>query len=65
MLALLCVILVTCITRLSIYIFPYNGPWEMAVRYCDDIGFLLDFHRDVVTSLYDIFFQDHNVLAVA
>ena len=37
----------------------------MAARYCDDIGFLLDFHRDVVTSLYDIFFQDHNVLAVA
>ena len=37
----------------------------MAARYCDDIGFLLAFYRDVVTSLYDIFFQDHNVLAVA
>ena len=37
-------------------------------RYCCDIGFLLDFHRDVhllriyieVTSLYDTLFQYHN-----
>ena len=37
-------------------------------RYCDNISFLLGFHRDVDglrldiegTSLYDIFFQHHN-----
>ena len=37
-------------------------------RYCGDIGFLLDLHRDIdrlsfeieVTSFYDIFFQHHN-----
>ena len=40
----------------------------MGTRYCGDIGFLLDLHRDInrlrieieVTSLYDIFFQHHN-----
>ena len=39
----------------------------VGTRYRGDIGFLLDFHRDVdrlrtdieVTSLYDIFFQYH------
>ena len=45
----------------------------MGTRYCGDIGFLLDLHRDIdrlcieieVTSLYDIFFQHHNdVLAI-
>ena len=38
------------------------------IRYCGDIGFLLDLHLDIdrlsieieVTSLYDIFFQHHN-----
>ena len=38
------------------------------MQYCDDIGFLLGFHRDVdqlsteieVKSLYDIFSQHHN-----
>ena len=37
-------------------------------RYCGDTGFLLDIYRDKerlrveieVTSLFDIFFQDHN-----
>ena len=40
----------------------------VGTRYCSDIGFLLDLHRDIdqlhieieVTSLYDIFFQHHN-----
>ena len=40
----------------------------MGTRYCDDIGILLDLHRDTdrlrfeieVTSLYDIFFQHPN-----
>ena len=40
----------------------------MGARCCGNIGFLLDFHRDVdhlhieieVSSLYDIFLQHHN-----
>ena len=41
--------------------------YPVGTRYCSDIGFLLDLHRDIdqlrieieVTSLY-IFFQHHN-----
>lgn len=45
----------------------------MGTRYCGDIDFLFDFHRDVdrlridleVTSLYNIFFQNHiDVVAI-
>ena len=45
----------------------------VGTRYWGDIGFVLDLHRDIdrlrieteVTSLYDIFFQNHNdVLAI-
>ena len=40
----------------------------VGTRYCSDVGFLLDLHRDIdrlrfeieVTSLYDIFFQHLN-----
>ena len=40
------------------------GRNPVGTRFCDDIGFLLDLHRDIdrlhieieVTSLYDIFF---------
>ena len=48
-----------------------NTP--VGTRYCSDIGFLLDLHRDIdrlrieieVTSLYDIFFQHrNNVVAI-
>ena len=43
-------------------------PSPVGTRYCGDIGFLLDLHRDIdrlrieikVTSLYDICFQHHN-----
>ena len=42
----------------------------VGTRFCGDIGFLLDFHCNIdrlrieieVTSLYDIFFQHHNML---
>ena len=42
--------------------------YPVGTRYCSDIGFLLDLHRDTdqlrieiqVTLLYDIFFQHHN-----
>ena len=41
---------------------------SVGTRYCGDIGFSLDSHRDIdqlcieieVTSLHDIFFQHHN-----
>ena len=44
----------------------------VGTRYCGDIGFLLDLHRDIdwllfeteVTSLYDIFFQHYNVVPI-
>ena len=44
----------------------------VGTRYCGDIGFLLDLHRDIdrlrieieVTSLFDIFFQHHNDVVV-
>ena len=44
------------------FLFPVGS------RYCGDIGFLLDLHRDIdrlpivieVTLLYDIFFQHQN-----
>ena len=45
----------------------------VGTRYCGDIGFLMDLHRDIdrlgieteVTSLHDIFFQYYNdVLAI-
>ena len=43
-------------------------PCPVGTRYCGEIGFLLDLHRDIdrlcieieVTSLYDIFFQHYN-----
>ena len=43
-------------------------PCLVGTRYCGEIGFLLDLHRDIdrlcieieVTSLYDIFFQHYN-----
>ena len=54
-------------------IVPLNDLYDttcipVGTRYCGDIGFLLDLHRDIdqlrieieVTSLYDIFFQHHN-----
>ena len=42
----------------------------VGTRFCGDIGFLLGFHCNIdrlrieieVTSLYDIFFQHHNML---
>ena len=51
---------------------PTQNSIPVGTRYCGDIGFLLDFHRDVdrlrtdieVTSLYDIFFQHHNNVVV-
>ena len=44
----------------------------VGTRYFDDIGFLLDLHRDIdelrieieMTSLYDIFFQHNDVIAI-
>ena len=47
------------------------GSFPVGTRYCGDIGFLLDLHRDIdrlrieteVTLLYDIFFQHYNDVA--
>ena len=61
-------------SKLTNYSFDNAGqtrcPSPVNTRYCGDIGFPLDFHRDVdrlligteVTSLYyyNIFFQNHN-----
>ena len=55
-----------------IYFKFYNRHNPVGTRYCGDIGFLLDLHRDIdrlrfeieVTSLNDIFFQHHNDLVV-
>ena len=65
--------------RLWIYLIILHVPKAfedaspVGIRYCGDIGFLLDLHRDIdqlrieieVTSLYDIFFQhDNDVVAI-
>ena len=55
----------------SLPFFWYFFHNPMGTRYCGDIGFLLDLHRDIdrlrieieVTSLFDIFFQHHNDIA--
>ena len=59
------------VSETLLYIYGFNSPIKhflVGTRYCGDIGFLLDFHRDVdrvcidteVTSLYDVSFQHHN-----
>ena len=49
---------------------PLTTFRPVGTRFCGDISFLLDFHSNIdrlrieieVTSLYDIFFQHHNML---